>query len=74
MHQIPVHVLFQHFGVDQVLTAQFVHLLFAYELVLIVHDFFLFFFELLSDVFDKRHPFWSRAELRDEETADFWVF
>ncbi len=69
-----MHVLFQHFGVDKVLAAKFVNLLFAYELVLIIHDFFLLFFELLSDVFDKRHPFWSRAELRNEETADFRVF
>ncbi len=74
VHQIPVHVLFEHFGVDQVVATQFINLLFADELVLVVNDLFLLFLELFCDIFDKGHPFGSRAELRNEKTADFRVF
>lgn len=70
MHQVAMHVLFEHFGVNQVLTAKFVDLLFAYEFVLIVNYFLFLFLELLGDVLDVRHPFRGRPQLRNEVTPD----
>lgn len=73
MHQIPMHVLFEHFCVNQVFTAQLVNLLLADKLILIINDFFLLFFELFGDIFNVRNPFRGGSELGNEETANFGV-
>ncbi len=73
MHQIPMHVLFEHFCVNQIFTAQLVNLLLADKLILIINDFFLLFFELFGDIFNVRNPFRGGSELGNEETANFGV-
>ena len=73
MHQIPVHVLFEHFSIDEIFASQFVDFLFADELVLIVNYFLLLFFEFFSDIFDVRNPFGSGAKLRNEKASNFRI-
>lgn len=68
-----MHVLFKHLGVDEIFTAKFIYLMFAYKLILVVNNFLFFFLEFLGDIFDVRNPFRGGTELGDEETAYFRV-
>lgn len=68
-----MHVLFEHFCIDQVFTAQLVNLLLADKLILVINDFFLLLFELFCDILDVRNPFRGGSELGNEETANFGV-
>jgi hypothetical protein len=70
MHQVSVHVLFQHLRIDEVLAGQISDLLLADELVLIIYHFAVLFFQLFGDVVYVRNPLWTWAELRYEITAD----
>lgn len=74
VHEIPVHVLLQHFGIDQVFTAELADLLFAHKFVLIVYHFAVLFFELFGDVVNVGHPLGAGPELRNKVAADFRLF
>lgn len=73
MHQIAVHVFFEHFGINEILTAQLVNFLLAYEFVLIINHFSMLFFQFLCNVVNVRHPFRSRTKLRNKETSNFRI-
>lgn len=73
VHQVAVHVLLQHLGVDQVLTAQLSHFLLAHELVFVVYHLAVLFLQFFGDVVDVRNPLWSWPELRDEIAANLGV-
>jgi hypothetical protein len=66
-------MFFEHFGIDEILTAQLVNFLLAYEFVLVVNHFGMLFFKFLRNVVNIGHPFRSRAKLRNKETPDFRI-
>jgi len=74
VHEISVHVLLQHLGIDEVFAAKLADLLFAHEFILIVYHFAVLLFELFGDAVDVGHPLGAWPELRDKIAADFRLF
>ena len=61
VHQITMHILLQHFCVNQVLTSKFINFLLTYKLILIVDDFLLLLLKLLCYILNVRNPLRGRA-------------
>jgi hypothetical protein len=73
MHQISMHVFFEHFGVNEILAAELVNFLLANEFVLIINHFSMFFFKFLGNVINIGYPFRAGTKLRNKETSDFRI-
>ena len=73
MHQIPMHVLFQHLRSNQVRTTQLEYLLLRNKLILIINHFPLIFLQLFRDILDERHPLRRRTQLRDKITPNLRI-
>lgn len=71
MHQISMHILFEHFGVHQILATKLVNLLFADKLILIIDYFTVLLLKLLRYVLDIWHPFWAWTKLWNEIATNF---
>jgi len=61
MHKIAMHMLFEHFGINQVLTTKLVNFLLTNEFELIINHFCMLLLKFFSNIVYVRHPFRSWA-------------
>jgi hypothetical protein len=70
VHEVAVHVLFEHLCVYEVFAAEFKHFLLTHEFILVIDHFAVLLLQFFGDVVHVGHPFRAWTQLRDEVASD----